>query len=108
MPSRLAVTVAVLLLAAIVGGIDSFLKTHTPTFDHLEIAHIARNARRISFPQQPTRVPTHEEMFANITAELRRRYPGYIVDEPEWLFINAGAALFCRSSVSSRSLFCLF
>jgi len=80
---RVFFAVLVLLVAIAIGAIDLFLRNHDTLFKHEDIANIARAARS-------NQSATLEDMFANITATLRQRYPGAILDNPEWVFINAG------------------
>jgi len=84
--SRL-LAVAAAVVAIGVGSffaMDAWLKHKSFMFTTEEIGAIAR----ASLQCEPCRGDP-QRMMANITAELSRRYPGYI-DEEDWIFMRAG------------------
>eukprot|EP00042_Codosiga_hollandica_P008571 m.19637 g.19637 ORF g.19637 m.19637 type:complete len:213 (+) comp31225_c0_seq1:3-641(+) len=70
------------LIAVLVALIPVWLEHKSYLFTPGEIEALA-------LPFANSNLPI-EEVFANITAELRIRHPTHIVPEVEWLFINAG------------------
>ncbi|EDV23543.1 Sigma non-opioid intracellular receptor 1 [Trichoplax sp. H2] len=70
----------VISIAAIAIITQRWLDNKSYLFSHDEIAEVAKKA--VGMPI--------DDALANVTAELKIRYPRHILEESEWIFINCG------------------